>query len=147
MHIIYESCRLKAEVVSKDEKEGGLRRILNFGHTIGHAIEAELNYEVPHGLAVAVGMAVEARLSEKVGVGKKGVAERVIELLKKLELPFRLSHLAPSLEPEKLLPHLSKDKKVWKGKLTIVLLEDIGKAVFYKDPPRELIKEVLEELK
>ncbi len=147
VHIIYESCRLKAEVVSKDEKEGGLRRILNFGHTIGHAIEAELNYEVPHGLAVAVGMAVEARLSEKVGVGKKGVAERVIELLKKLELPFRLSHLAPSLEPEKLLPHLSKDKKVWKGKLTIVLLEDIGKAVFYKDPPRELIKEVLEELK
>ncbi len=146
-HIIYESCRLKAEVVSKDEKEGGLRRILNFGHTIGHAIEAELNYQVPHGLAVAVGMAVEARLSEKLKVCKKEIAETLIELLKKLELPFKLSHLAPSLEPDKILLHLSKDKKVWKGKLTIVLLEDIGKAVFYENPPYELIKKVLEELK
>jgi len=145
-HIIYESCRLKAEVVSKDEKEGGLRRILNFGHTIGHAIEAELNYQVPHGLAVAVGMAVEAKISEKLGICRQEVAGEVIELLSRLELPFRLSHLALSLEPKRLLLHLSKDKKVWKGKLTIVLLEDIGKATFYRDPPLQIIEEALREL-
>ena len=142
-YIIYESCRAKAWVVSRDEKEGGLRRILNFGHTIGHAIETELNYSLPHGMAVAVGMVAEALLSEKLGVAQKEVVKPLETLLKNLNIPYRLSHLSSKLNPENLIPHLSKDKKVWKGKLTIILLEKIGKAYFYENPPVEAIKEVL----
>ncbi len=145
-YIIFESCRAKAWVVSKDEKEAGLRRILNFGHTIGHAIETELNYQVPHGLAVAVGMLVEAKLSEELKIAKKEVARPLENLLKKLELPYRLSHLSEKLKPEKLLPHLAKDKKVWRGKLTIVLLEKIGKYSFFESPPSEVIKKILKEI-
>ncbi|HFC97604.1 MAG TPA: 3-dehydroquinate synthase [Thermosulfurimonas dismutans] len=142
-HVIYESCRLKAEVVSRDEREAGLRRVLNFGHTVGHALEAALNYELLHGMAVSVGMVAAARLSEALGVAEEPVAERVEALLSRLKLPTRL----PSgVSPERVLAFLSADKKVWKGRLTMVLLRRIGEFVFYQDPSRKVILEVLEEL-
>lgn len=141
-YIVYESCKLKAMIVSKDERESGLRRVLNFGHTIGHALEVELNYQIPHGMAVALGMLVEARLSEKLGVAKKEVFSPLKGLLENFSFPKRIEGIVP----ENLLSHLKKDKKVAKGKLTIVLLERIGKYVFYQDPPEDTILEVLYEL-
>ncbi|PMP97259.1 MAG: 3-dehydroquinate synthase [Thermodesulfobacterium geofontis] len=131
-YIIYESCSAKAYVVSKDEKEKGLRRILNFGHTIGHAIETELNYSIPHGLAVSVGMVVEAKLSEVLEFAEKKVSEPLEKLLSSLEMPHKISHLSEKLSFKKLISHIRKDKKVWKGKLTMVLLYKIGKAGFYE---------------
>ncbi|NPA39658.1 MAG: 3-dehydroquinate synthase, partial [Thermodesulfobacteria bacterium] len=145
-YIIYESCRAKAWVVSKDEREGGLRRILNFGHTVGHAIETYLDYSVPHGMAVAVGMVAEAMLSEKLGVVEKSVVKPLVSLLKKLGLPYKLSDLG-NIDPEALPELMTKDKKVWKGKLTIVLLKKIGKACFYESPPFDVVLEVLKEVK
>ncbi len=142
-YIIYESCSLKAYVVSKDEKESGFRRILNFGHTIGHAIETELNYTIPHGTAVALGILAEALTSEKLKVTEKNIFNPLQELFSELKLPFKFSHLSFKINLENLLGHLEKDKKVWKGKLTIVLLKKIGKSVFYEDPPLEIIREVL----
>ncbi|QER42826.1 3-dehydroquinate synthase [Thermodesulfobacterium sp. TA1] len=142
-YIIYESCKIKAYVVAKDEKEAGLRRVLNFGHTIGHAIETELNYSIPHGLAVAIGMLVEARVSETLGIAEKEVFYPIKKLLAKLSYPLKLPS---SVSPEKLINHLSKDKKIAQGKLTIVLLKRIGKFFFYEDPPFPKILEVLEEL-
>jgi len=145
IEVIYTSCNLKANVVSMDEKETGYRRILNFGHTIGHAIESVLEYKIPHGFAVSVGMVVEAKISEKLKLCHKNLTEEIIKVLKKFELPYKLSHLSPKLEPSMILPALSKDKKVWKGTLTIILLKNIGQAIFYENPPYEVIKEALEE--
>ena len=142
-YIIYESCSAKAYVVSKDEKEAGLRRILNFGHTIGHAIETELNYTIPHGLAVSVGMVVEAKLSEVFGVAEKRVSASLEKLLQILGMPYKISHLSKDLTLERLVSHMKKDKKVWKGKLIIVFLQKIGKAKFYEVSSFEKLREAL----
>jgi 3-dehydroquinate synthase len=142
-YIIYESCSAKAYVVSKDEKESNLRRILNFGHTIGHAIETELNYSISHGLAVSVGMAVEAKLSEILGFAENKVSEPLEKLLKSLEMPYKIFHLSEKLNLERLISHMRKDKKVWKGKLTLVLLQKIGKAGFYEVSSFEELKSAL----
>ncbi len=144
-YLIYESCLIKAYVVSKDEKEAGLRRVLNFGHTIGHALETLSNYQIPHGYCVSVGMAVEARLSELLHVAEKPVYEPLKNLLDALEMPHRIRDLLPLLSPSEFFSALSKDKKIWKGKLTIVLLKRIGKFHFYENPPMDLILKALEE--
>lgn len=144
-YLIYESCSAKAYVVSRDEKEAGLRRVLNFGHTIGHALETLSNYQVPHGYCVAVGMLVEARLSEVLGVAEKPVYEPLKSLLIDLEMPNRISDLLPLFSSAEFFSALSRDKKVWKGKLTIVLLKKIGKFHFYENPPHEVILQTLEE--
>ncbi len=138
--LIYESCRIKAEVVSRDEREAGLRRVLNFGHTLGHALEAALNYEILHGEAVAVGMVAAARLSEVLGVAAEPLAERLESLLAGLGLPTRLPG---GVSPERVLDFLSADKKVWHGRLTMVLLKRLGEFAFYENPPHEAIREVL----
>lgn len=144
--LIYQSCKLKAQVVSKDEREGGLRRILNFGHTVGHVFESLSNYQIPHGFAVTVGMVVEAKLSELVGVAQEKVYQPLINLLTKLELPHRISHLfSQDIDRSRFFETLSRDKKVWKGTLTLVLLQKIGKFVFYENPQPELINKALEE--
>ena len=92
----------------------------------------------------------QKEIAEKVAKNIRVVflsGDNLKSLLKRLELPYRLYHISQKIELSSLLPHLSKDKKVWKGKLTIVLLESIGKAIFYQDPPLEVIKEALMELK
>ena len=142
-HIIYESCRIKAEVVSRDEKEGGLRRILNFGHTIGHAIEAATNYQLLHGFCVAIGMVAATRLSEMLGVAEEPLTPRLKALLERLDLP---TSLPKKLNPETIFGFLRSDKKVWKGRLTFVLLKKFGEPIFYEEPPKEVITEVLEQL-
>jgi len=148
--VIFQSVKAKAWVVSRDEKESGLRRILNFGHTVGHAIETEFDYRVPHGLAVAVGMVAEARLSETFGVAEEKVADRVINLLKELELPTKISDIpgakGKKLSEDSMVQSMLKDKKVWKGKLTIVLLKKIGKTCFYEVEDFVPVKEVLKEV-
>ncbi len=137
--IIFQSVRIKAEIVSKDEKEKGLRMLLNFGHTVGHAIEAACRYRVPHGFAVASGMVYEALLSEKLGIAKEKVSEKIKEILINFNMPYDLQTLASffpglkklekQLSPESLTEFISHDKKVIKGKLHIVCLEKIGKAI------------------
>lgn len=144
-YIISESCLAKAYIVSKDEKEAGLRRILNFGHTIGHAIETELDYKIPHGMAVAVGMAVAAKLSEELNIAEEKVFIPLKELLMLLDMPYKLSQISQKISPERIILHIQKDKKVWKGSLTMVLLKKIGKAYFLENPPLELIKNLLSE--
>ncbi|WP_457756316.1 3-dehydroquinate synthase [Thermodesulfatator indicus] len=143
-HIIYESCRLKAEVVSRDEKEGGLRRILNFGHTLGHAIEAAANYEILHGFCVSIGMVAAAILSERLGVAEEEISPRLIKLLEDLGLPTRIPQ---DLDTDEILSFLRADKKVWKGKLTFILLKRLGEPVFYEEPPQQILKEIVEALK
>ncbi len=142
--IIFQSVATKAKIVTLDEKEAGLRRVLNFGHTLGHALEAISNYKVPHGMAVAVGMLIEAKLSEILRVNEEPLYKPIKNLLQSLEIPWRISQLDLKLESEQLLSLISKDKKVWKGTLTIVLLKRIGKYHFFENPPTEALLEAID---
>jgi 3-dehydroquinate synthase len=124
--IIARSCELKAEVVAKDEREEtGLRAVLNFGHTVGHAIEAVSGYggAFQHGEAVAVGMVVESRLAERLGWIEPEVTRRLVALLERFGLPVE----APGLDLDTLILAMGLDKKNRGGKIRFVLPREIGR--------------------
>lgn len=106
--IITLSCRKKKRIVEMDEKESGLRRILNFGHTIGHAVEAESNYAVSHGEAVAIGMVCAATLSEKLNYLPSQERERIESLIRAFGLPHRIPS---NFETKAILSRMTRDKK------------------------------------
>ncbi len=117
---------IKADIVRRDETEQkDIRALLNYGHTLGHAVEAATGYErFRHGEAVAIGMAAAARISFRAGIAPRRVMERQISLLKKAGLPFTLR----GISPEKIVNSLKLDKKVREGKMRFVLTEAIGHA-------------------
>jgi 3-dehydroquinate synthase len=119
---------MKSEVVSADEREAGLRAVLNYGHTLGHALEAATEYEgaYTHGEAVSVGMVFAALVAESVGLASGGLSERHVLVLKSLGLP--VAPLAPAPGFEALVGHIAQDKKS-RGDLTMVLLEKEGSPV------------------
>ena len=124
--VVRRSCEIKAEVVSRDEREGGLRRILNFGHTIGHAIEAASNFTVSHGQAVSIGMVAAARLSCQKGYLSAHEVSRLKHLLETLELP---TELPQGISHRALLSLIKHDKKAQKGRVHFVLLKGIGETI------------------
>ncbi len=127
--IIYKCCSIKKEIIEKDEKELGDRMLLNFGHTIGHAIERAFNYErYTHGEAVAIGMHYITQRSEDIGITKKGTANLIKELLVKFELPFEL----PEIDHNMLIEAINLDKKSEAKILNIVLLKEIGDSFIKK---------------
>lgn len=131
LHAIKRSCEIKADVVSADETETDLRAILNFGHTIGHAVEAATHYKMlRHGEAVAIGMAAAARLSLKLSICDKDVCERIETLIAKIGLPIKLSAINYQLSADDLLKAMEIDKKASGGKIRFVLVEGVGKVVF-----------------
>ena len=126
-HAIEVSCRNKAAIVSRDEREAGLRAILNLGHTFGHAIETALNYETwLHGEAVAAGMSMAAHLSARTTGFPESDVRRVNALLEKTGLPVTLPE---TMRREHLRELMAVDKKSRHGLLHLVLLEEIGRAV------------------
>nr|WP_254053447.1 3-dehydroquinate synthase [Singulisphaera sp. GP187] len=134
-HIVAHSCQLKADVVSKDEREEtGLRAVLNYGHTVAHAIESVAGYggRYHHGEAVAVGMVVETRLAEHLGWVDSATTERVETLVKRYGLPVS----APELDRDALIEAMTRDKKNQKGKIRFVLPRTIGR-VELTDAPSE----------
>jgi 3-dehydroquinate synthase len=137
-HAVRRSCELKAQVVAADERETGLRAILNFGHTFGHAIEAGVGYgKWLHGEAVATGMVMAAELSARAGTLRREDATRVKALIERAGLPVR----GPALAPEKYLELMQVDKKAAGGKLRFILLEGLGRAALRGDLAPELIRE------
>ena len=137
-HAVRRSCELKAQVVASDERETGLRAILNFGHTFGHAIETGVGYgKWLHGEAVAAGMVMAAELSARAGTLRREDAARVKALIERAGLPVR----GPALPPEKFLELMQVDKKAAGGKLRFILLEGLGRAVLRGDLAPELIQE------
>jgi 3-dehydroquinate synthase len=142
--IIARSCRLKAGVVEQDEREEtGARAILNFGHTIGHAIEAVAGYDGPyeHGEAVAIGMVAECRLAERLGWIDAGAVARLERLLERLRLPTASTGLAP----ERLLAAMGRDKKNRGGRIRFVLPRAIGRVELTDAADPELVLAVLAE--
>jgi len=142
--VISRSIALKAAVVSEDEREEtGRRTILNYGHTIGHGLEAAAEYiGMLHGEAVAVGMVGAARIARRLGLLPPEVVERQDALIARFGLPLRAS----GLDPAKVLAATALDKKVKGGAIRWVLLEGIGQPAIRHDVPPELAEEVVHEL-
>ena len=124
------NCRIKYEVVRKDERESNLRQILNLGHTVGRAIETLSGYSLLHGEAVAIGMAMQAKIGEKLGFITKEQVERVIALFEKAGLPTKLPKEMPT---EEVVQKLYTDKKVRQGKIRFVFQEGIGHIKRHED--------------
>ncbi|MFH1651408.1 MAG: 3-dehydroquinate synthase [Chloroflexota bacterium] len=137
--VVFRTAGIKAAVVSEDETDTGLRNILNFGHTVGHAIEAVSGFAVPHGHAIAVGMTAAARISRRMGLLKEEEAERLLSLIEAAGLPNSL----PGMDAKAVLAAMQHDKKVRDGKMRFVLLRSIGDAFVTADVSPEMVKEVL----
>ncbi|MFT8312859.1 MAG: 3-dehydroquinate synthase [Clostridium sp.] len=134
--IIYKCCNIKKEVVEKDEKDKGDRMMLNFGHTIGHAIEKYFNYErYTHGEAVAIGMYKITEKSEAMGITEKGTADLLKKILIKYSLPFEIE----ALDKSKVLETIAMDKKNDRDKINIILLNKLGEA-FIKNIDSKLME-------
>lgn len=139
---VARSVALKAEIVSRDERESGPRMLLNYGHTIAHAVETAAGYgEWLHGEAVAMGMAAEARLAERLGICDAALVARQDALLARFELPTRL----PRLSVEALLHAALWDKKARGGRVRWALPTALGSATIVDDVPDETVRDVLVE--
>jgi 3-dehydroquinate synthase len=138
--VVRSSCAAKASVVEDDEREAGRRAILNFGHTLGHAIESLTGYtRYIHGEAVSMGMTAAARISHAMGLCDKEVVSRLEKLLKRIGLPTDL----PEINPEEVIRILAHDKKVRDGKVRFVLPQRIGKVVIRDDVDPEIIRSII----
>ena len=142
--IIRRSMAIKAEVVSQDERETlGIRILLNYGHTIGHALEASTEYgRFLHGEGVSVGMMGAARMAAEMGLMPASIVDRQQRLLERFSLPIS----APGVPAEDVLTAMSLDKKVQSGTNRWVMLEDVGRSVVRQDVPWELVERTVREL-
>ena len=139
--IILRSVLQKKKFVEEDRYDNGSRQMLNFGHTIGHAIERYFNYSTyTHGEGVAIGMCLLTEQTERLGITEKGTAERVIRAVHHLSLPTSIA--VPALE---LIPQIMHDKKRRGGEITLVVLDKIGKAHLLKVKTSELDKYIVTE--
>jgi 3-dehydroquinate synthase len=139
--LLQRSCEIKAEVVSQDEKETGLRAILNFGHTIGHAVETVTGYRrFLHGEAIALGMCCAADLAVRLGMLLNRDAARIKRLVELYALPVSLPD---DIDVSDIINAMEIDKKAQSGRLRFVLPESIGKVKIVEDVDRKMIKEVL----
>ena len=148
-YIAENNCKIKYHVVMKDERESGLREVLNLGHTVGRAIETVSEYRLLHGEALTIGMAAEVLLSARLGYMSDEEAERVIALYDRVGLPTRIPEY---IDREALIKKLYTDKKVRDGKLRFVLQKGIGDVVefapgvFAKPIEESLAREIIMEL-
>ncbi|KST63816.1 3-dehydroquinate synthase [Mastigocoleus testarum] len=143
-YILNHSCQSKADVVSKDEKEAGLRAILNYGHTIGHAVESLTGYSVVnHGEAVAIGMVAAGKIAVELGMWNPEEAQRQDRLIEKANLPTKLP---AGIDIEGIIAALQTDKKVKAGKVRFILPTSIGKVEITDRVTSEVIRRILEQM-
>ncbi len=140
--MIHICCRIKADVVAEDERESNIRRILNYGHTIGHAIEAASEYSIIHGEAVAMGMVAALRLAVGNGLCKRQDAGRVATLIHNYGLPTEIPH---NLDRDQMKRYLLSDKKTVGKRVFYVLPTEIGKVIITDDVPDTLVDEALKK--
>ncbi len=138
---IERSCQMKADIVARDEREGGVRALLNLGHTFGHAIEAHLGYGGwLHGEAVGTGMVLAARLSQAMGMLSDADVARVIAVCERVALP---TEPPAGMTPDDFMTHMAIDKKNIDGRLRLVLMHSLGDAYVEDQAPNELLLDVL----
>lgn len=145
-YAVAHCCRMKADIVARDERESGERALLNLGHTFGHALEAATGYSdrLLHGEGVAIGMALAFELSTRLGHCDVQSALRVRAHLNSVGLPVSISEIPGGRpDPAAVLAHMEHDKKVRDGKLTFVLARRVGEAFLTQDVSRQLVLELL----
>ncbi|KQW25577.1 3-dehydroquinate synthase [Acidovorax sp. Root402] len=143
-HVVQRSCEIKAWVVSKDEKESGLRAILNFGHTFGHAIEAGMGYGVwLHGEGVSAGMVMAAELSRRLGLVDADFVRRLISLIQLAGLPTKGPVLDANDNAGRYLELMRIDKKAEAGEIRFVVIDGPGRALV-RSAPDSLVREVID---
>ncbi len=135
--VVADNVRIKAEVVSKDERETGLREILNYGHTIGHAVETVSGFKLKHGQSVAIGMVAAARLSSRMGILPAADVARLEDLIAAAGLPVRI----PDIDRKTVLEAMKRDKKVRRDRLRFILLRSLGHAFVSEDVDMSLVEE------
>ncbi len=142
--LLYMSCQVKAEVVSQDEKETGLRAILNFGHTVGHAIEAMEYGAYTHGEAVAIGMMVETEIANLMGLTNRDLKDRLGSILTRCQLPTTLPDTLKTIEEQNaLVDQMRRDKKAELRSLAFVMPSEIGAVKIMKDVPEDIVRQAL----
>jgi 3-dehydroquinate synthase len=144
--VVAQCCRMKADIVARDERETGERALLNLGHTFGHALEAATGFSdrLLHGEGVAVGTVLALDLSARLGLSPAADTQRFARHLKSVGLPTAISDIAgPRPDVETLLAAMMHDKKVQDGKLTFVLAKGIGHAFTKRDVPLDIVRDVL----
>ncbi|WP_027721256.1 3-dehydroquinate synthase [Maridesulfovibrio zosterae] len=134
--VVARCCEIKADVVSRDEKEGGVRRILNYGHTVGHAIETFAGYKISHGECVAYGMRIVARACNKAGM----LSDEELKLHESVMDKLNLATGCLDIETSQIMELMKRDKKVKQGAVVIVALDKLGNAVVNEDFPLEFIE-------
>ena len=148
-YISEKNCSIKYNVVMQDERESGLREVLNLGHTVGRAVETVSDYRLLHGEAVAIGLVAQAKLAVQLGYMTEEESERVVELLKKANLPVAIPEY---IDKEELVKKLYTDKKVKNGQLRFVIQEGIGSIaqfgenVFAKPIDESVARDIINKL-
>ena len=143
MHVV-RYWMIKSNIVQQDELEHGVRSVLNFGHTVGHALETATYYHTYlHGEAVAIGMCCAAYFSWKLGMADQSFYERIVNLCAKAGLPTQLPHLSIS----RLIDLMKRDKKARNGKIHLILGHDVGKVVHVPDVDENFIETALIDLR
>lgn len=137
--VVFRSAGIKAEVVSQDELDMGPRNILNFGHTVGHAIETVSDFEVEHGQAVAIGMMAEARIAQRMGLLDSSELTRLKDVIAGVGLPTEI----PRLDTGKMIEAIKHDKKIVAGKVRFVLPRAIGNVFITEEVNTSLVEEIL----
>jgi 3-dehydroquinate synthase len=137
--IVFQSVRIKADVVAKDEMDLGLRNILNYGHTIGHAIESASDFKIGHGQAVAIGMVTAARISNQMGILDINEVIKLREVIEQAGLPTEM----PDLKPEEIIQAMKHDKKVRENTVRFVLLKSIGDVFVSDGVSQSLVERIL----
>ncbi len=141
--LVARSCKIKANIVEMDEKELGLRRILNFGHTLGHALEAASGYGLSHGQAVSIGMVGAAKISQKLDYLDGSACTRIIDLIRQYNLPIEVP---AGMETDQIMAFMASDKKAVAGQVHFVLVKEIGVPFVTADIPSDVVVKTIEEL-
>ena len=137
--IVFNSARIKARIVERDERDLGLRNILNYGHTIGHAIESASDFKVGHGEAVALGMIAAARISNEMGMLSEGELVRLKNVIRTAGLPVEM----PGLNLKRMIEAMEQDKKILMGRIRFILPKAIGRVFITDKVEISLVEQVL----
>jgi 3-dehydroquinate synthase len=137
--VVFRSARIKAEIVERDEQDLGLRNILNYGHTVGHAIESASDFEVGHGQAIAIGMLAAGRISSKLGIFSQVEQSRLRGLIQRAGLPTEI----PDLDVDRVIRAMEHDKKIVNGRIRFVLPKAIGNVFISEGVSPALVEQVL----
>jgi len=138
--IVGRSVEIKAGYVEQDERDTGIRNVLNLGHTIGHGVESVSGFDLKHGESVAIGLVYEGLIARRMGLLSEKDFARIKRLLEQAGLPVRM----PALDKEKIMDAMGQDKKVRGGRIRFILPQTIGEVLIADDVPPTLAREVLD---